>query len=193
MNHSNEPEIEQMGADEHTEHAVRDEAASYESPESTQSANKLVLTVALSALAAVIIVVFAVMPAEYGVDPTGVGKMLGLTSLKADQPRKGHGELPSQPSASGALASAVVPGQSNEGSVTLQPGESIEVKADMIGGQGFSYRWSTTAAQSRSTCTEWMRATRRPRTRPAIRVSSSLPRMACLVGTGSTGGRLLLW
>ncbi len=40
----------------------------------------------LSLLAAAVLLVTLVLPAEYGIDPTGIGKALGLTALKATAP-----------------------------------------------------------------------------------------------------------
>ena len=37
---------------------------------------------------AIVILVLAVLPAEYGIDPTGVGKSLGLTALAPSEEAK---------------------------------------------------------------------------------------------------------
>jgi len=93
-------------------------------------------------LAAVIIVVVFVMPAEYGIDPTGIGKLTGLTSLKADAEPKGHGGSLQDASVQ-PLTQPLTQLQTNQGSITLQPGESTEVKAEMVALQGFVYSWKT--------------------------------------------------
>ncbi|MCX7088194.1 MAG: hypothetical protein NTV00_09100 [Methylococcales bacterium] len=46
-----------------------------------QSLKSLLVASAVATLLASIILVTAVLPAEYGIDPTGVGKKLGLTTL----------------------------------------------------------------------------------------------------------------
>ncbi|WP_394754001.1 hypothetical protein [Crenothrix sp.] len=48
-----------------------------------QSLRSLVLATVIALLLAVIILITAVLPAEYGIDPTGFGKKLGLTQLAA--------------------------------------------------------------------------------------------------------------
>lgn len=48
-----------------------------------QRGKGLLATVLVTAVLAVIVLVAVVLPAEYNVDPTGVGRMLGLTSLNA--------------------------------------------------------------------------------------------------------------
>lgn len=45
------------------------------------STGKLIKSTILAAIAAGVLLVTVVMPSEYGVDPTGVGKMLGLTEM----------------------------------------------------------------------------------------------------------------
>jgi hypothetical protein len=45
------------------------------------SIRRLFISAFLAILLALIILVFAVLPAEYGIDPTGVGKKMGLTAL----------------------------------------------------------------------------------------------------------------
>jgi hypothetical protein len=46
-----------------------------------QSLKSLLIATALATLLAAVILVTAVLPAEYGIDPTGLGKNLGLTTL----------------------------------------------------------------------------------------------------------------
>ncbi|MEO8466330.1 MAG: hypothetical protein ABI640_13380 [Gammaproteobacteria bacterium] len=45
------------------------------------SGKRLALSVVTALAVAVIVLVAAVLPAEYGIDPTGVGRLLGLTEL----------------------------------------------------------------------------------------------------------------
>ncbi|MFO7277588.1 MAG: hypothetical protein DIU56_011175 [Pseudomonadota bacterium] len=45
------------------------------------SQRRLLVSVAVAILAAALILVTIVLPAEYGVDPTGIGRALGLTAL----------------------------------------------------------------------------------------------------------------
>src|SRR6185503_18083296 len=43
--------------------------------------SRILIATALAAIVAAIILVVAVLPAEYGIDPLGTGKALGLTAL----------------------------------------------------------------------------------------------------------------
>lgn len=45
------------------------------------AARKLLLGIGGAALAAALLLVVAILPAEYGIDPTGIGKALGLTAI----------------------------------------------------------------------------------------------------------------
>lgn len=51
------------------------------SNEDLPSTSKLIKSTILAALGAGVLLVTVVMPSEYGIDPTGVGKMLGLTDM----------------------------------------------------------------------------------------------------------------
>jgi len=90
--------------------------------------------------AAAIILVTAVLPAEYDVDPTGIGGALGLTAM---------GQM-KQAASNGATASSQAPERTTtlpDGSaqlqLTLRPYQGIEAKAKMKSGEKISYRWST--------------------------------------------------
>ena len=45
------------------------------------SSSKLIKSTAIAAVSAVVVLVTCVMPAEYAIDPTGIGKVLGLTKM----------------------------------------------------------------------------------------------------------------
>ncbi|SSR50014.1 Uncharacterised protein [Acinetobacter baumannii] len=45
------------------------------------STKKLVKSTIIAAVSAAVVLVTVVMPAEYNIDPTGVGKVLGLTTM----------------------------------------------------------------------------------------------------------------
>ena len=51
--------------------------------ENKPSGNTLLKTTLITLVAAVIVTVLFVMPAEFGIDPTGVGAQLGLLDLSA--------------------------------------------------------------------------------------------------------------
>ncbi len=45
------------------------------------STRTLVRSTVISAIVAIVLLVTTVLPAEYGVDPTGIGRTLGLTQM----------------------------------------------------------------------------------------------------------------
>lgn len=100
-----------------------------------------------AAAAAAVILVVAVLPAEYGVDPIGAGRLLGLTKMgEVKQAQAGGGDAPA------ATATAAAPGQpvitdlasgGTEVRLTLRPYGGKEVKAWMKAGEQISYDWST--------------------------------------------------
>jgi len=51
------------------------------------SGQRIAVSVALALVVAAIVLVVAVLPAEYGIDPTGIGRALGLTELRAPASR----------------------------------------------------------------------------------------------------------
>lgn len=101
-----------------------------------------------------------VLPSEYGVDPTGIGRVLGLTQMgeiKASLAKEAaqQASLPSKSGAATAAspqvvttadakpASQVLAGQTHQMAVTLKPGQAAEVKLDMRKGGKVAYRWTT--------------------------------------------------
>ena len=106
-------------------------------------------TAGAAAIAAVILVI-AVLPAEYGIDPTGLGSRLGLTAI---------GEMKQETAVASPVAAAArastTAAESPQGPrgetvrLTLAPGAGTEVKATMRAGQQFDYSWSTDGAEIR--------------------------------------------
>ncbi len=94
-------------------------------------------------LAAAAILVTTVLPAEYGVDPTGIGKALGLMALSSTAEAS---ESPAVTAASLPTASVTQsesPFQNGEMSLVLQANEGAEIKALMRAGDAFVFSWST--------------------------------------------------
>ena len=50
-------------------------------PEELPSSRQLIKSTIIAAIAAAVILVTVILPAEYGIDPTRIGKMLGLASM----------------------------------------------------------------------------------------------------------------
>lgn len=108
-------------------------------------------TLGAAGVAAAILTLF-VLPAEWGIDPTGVGKALGLTRMAAGA----EADETDTPSTSNGASALVVPAQtkdniealtawrSDEKTVTLPPHSGIEIKAHMAKGDHFVFRWTAT-------------------------------------------------
>jgi len=122
------------------------------------SKRQLVRSTGIAMAIAAALLITVVLPAEYGLDPTGVGQTLGLTdmgkikaSLAAEaaadklagtKPSPAAAPVPSmQATASPAAAVAPASTRSDEMSVTLKPGEATEVKLAMTKGAKVSYAW----------------------------------------------------
>lgn len=94
----------------------------------------------------VALLVTIILPAEYGVDPIGAGKFLGLDALNSTAIANTTEIVPSDVESDLALP-ALIRGpsvlRSDTLTVTVPPYEGIEVKADMITGQSFVFEWET--------------------------------------------------
>jgi hypothetical protein len=86
---------------------------------------------------AVVVLVVAVLPAEYGIDPLGTGRALGLTALAGvnDAP-------PSAPVAAAPQPAALA---QDTYTVELRPFEAVEYKYRLEEGRGLVYEWNTSA------------------------------------------------
>jgi hypothetical protein len=82
-----------------------------------------------------IVLVIAVLPAEYGIDPTGIGESLGLVVLSA----------PGVPTASDVRADGLVaegaPYSTDSIAFELGPGDFVEYKYRLEPGQSMVYAW----------------------------------------------------
>ncbi len=136
------------------------------------STGKLVRSTLIAAVSAVVLLTTLVLPSEYGVDPTGIGRVLGLTEMGQIKTRlaKEAAEdaaakaLTSEPVASAetvkpsttnptaspsvdrpdpnSASTPVTPAWRDEMSFTLAPGQGSEVKLKMKEGEKALYSWS---------------------------------------------------
>jgi len=129
------------------------------------STRKLVRSTVIALLTAVGLLVTVVMPSEYAVDPTGVGRALGLTQMgelkivlaqealadaappqavtPAPVPAPQIAQI--QPAALPATQPAATPApamKSNQMTVTLKPGEGTEIKLEVLKNKTVSYEWA---------------------------------------------------
>ena len=95
----------------------------------------------IAILVAVALLVTVVLPAEYGVDRTGVGRLLGLTEM--GRMKRAAAEAGTATPAANLPPLDYNAGQSGELRVPLAPGEGREVKASMRAGGTMRYIWST--------------------------------------------------
>ncbi len=126
------------------------------------SAVKLIKSTVVAMTLAAIILVTAVLPAEYGIDPTGVGNILGLTKMgeikvslaqdvaaeeTAAKVMKTEPEKVAEPVAKVVekVAETQVPKSVKSDSITLslKPNQAREVKVKMAKGGQVSYKWQT--------------------------------------------------
>jgi hypothetical protein len=134
------------------------------------STAKLVKSTILAGAAALVLLVTVVMPAEYGIDPTGIGNTLGLKKMgeikmslaqEAEAERQATTLATAEtPAASPAVAARVqaeaapepapapavedsAPARTDEMSVTLAPNEGTEIKVALEKGKTVNYSWST--------------------------------------------------
>jgi hypothetical protein len=121
------------------------------------STKQLVRSTLIAASVAGVILVTAVLPAEYSVDPTGVGRLLGLTQMgeikqqlaaEAEADAKAAAVVAAAALATGATADADAPpvvaadAWREDVTLTLAPGEAAEIKLVMKYGETAEYAWS---------------------------------------------------
>jgi hypothetical protein len=100
---------------------------------------------AIALAVAAAILVTAVLPAEYGIDPLGAGRALGLTQLNGAARKSAEVQPAAAPGATVTVAKTELPMRSDEMTITLQPGEGAEVKAQIRKGEHFVFSWSADA------------------------------------------------
>lgn len=110
------------------------------------STPQLLKATALALAAAGTILLTTVLPAEYGIDPTGIGKALGLTALHTPAGEAAAVTATSAASAPASDPTASViqqptPFQNGEMTLTLQANEGAEIKAQMRAGEAFVFSW----------------------------------------------------
>lgn len=118
------------------------------------SAKKLLKSTILAATTAAVLLFTVVMPAEYGIDPTGIGKIMGLTSMgkikmqfAEESARQKPATEVAVPVQQAAPLSAAVQQRSDEMKVTLAPGESTEIKVTLQKGEKVNYKWFSSGGQ----------------------------------------------
>lgn len=118
---------------------------------------QLVKSTLLALVSAAFLLVTVVMPAEYALDPTGVGRLLGLQAMgetkmaaqkqAASNPQRGTEADPKPNAPVSQVPATAAPIQSDRRSDTmtliLKPGEGAEIKLEMVQGAVIDFRWAT--------------------------------------------------
>ncbi|MDP3172442.1 MAG: transmembrane anchor protein [Polaromonas sp.] len=116
------------------------------------SSKQLVRSTILAAISALVLLVAVVLPAEYGIDPTGIGRVLRMTemgNIKQQLAAEAAADA-AQPAAKAAVTEASkAPAQAaapkidwrDQMAVTLTPGEGTEIKLKMVLGAKAQYSW----------------------------------------------------
>jgi hypothetical protein len=114
-------------------------------PDELPTSGQLLRSTAIAIVAAGAILITTVLPAEYGIDPTGAGRLLGLTEM--GKIKRQHTDEVETEGGSVALLGAepvVVANRSDEITITLSPGEETEVKLVMDAGARARFEWTAT-------------------------------------------------
>lgn len=117
---------------------------------------QLVRATLIASAIAIVLLFTAVLPGEYGYDPTGIGRLLGLKKMgeikeqshtegksdAAKKPAPASSETPSEASVSGTNSVAA---RVDSIEVPLDPDQGAEVKVALREGAKVSYRWTVPA------------------------------------------------
>lgn len=117
--------------------------------EGLPSTKSLLKATGVAALIGLLVLITAILPAEYGIDPTGLGKTMGLTVLsQANAAEPTSSDAGSSSDNLLALSTGPVWKTSDKLSsdtttVTLKPNEGLEVKATMNAGDRMVFNWAS--------------------------------------------------
>lgn len=128
------------------------------------SSRALLKSTAIALAVAAVLLVAVVLPAEYGIDPTRIGRVLGLTQMgeikmalakEAEAADAAEAAAPQSPAAPAPAAQAAAPlasptaptppadsANSHVTELTLAPGEGKEIKLAMREGARVNFEWS---------------------------------------------------
>lgn len=115
------------------EHAVDTQNGHELTPPTTAA---LLKACAFAIVLALIVLVGAILPAEYGIDPTGIGKATGLLSL-ANVSKNTSTEAPPTIEKQGIGA------HKDRIDITIPAGDGLEYKLYMAKGETMRYTWSS--------------------------------------------------
>lgn len=108
-----------------------------------QSKAVLIRATLLAAALAFFCLIFAILPAEYGIDPSGVGQRLGLTKLSEIE-ADGGTEAASPVTTDNAEGSSY---REDTKTITVQPGAGLEYKFHLLSGDAMKFNWGTSGGE----------------------------------------------
>ncbi len=127
-------------------------------PADLPTTGQLLRATAIAAVSASAILVTIILPSEYGVDPTGIGRTLGLTQMgeiKMQLAEEAAADAAMDSAAGPQMAAAPAPASTGQAApaiegdtrsdvttVTLAPGEGAEIKVAMSDGAQVDFDWS---------------------------------------------------
>jgi hypothetical protein len=105
--------------------------------------DRIMVAVGAALLVSGLILVVAVLPAEFGVDPTGIGARLGLTAMNDVQQRLDQFNATRAADAGGAaiIVAQERPYQNETTEFKIEPGGSFEYKYRLDKGETLLYSW----------------------------------------------------
>jgi hypothetical protein len=129
-------------------------------PAELPSSRTLLRSTLIALAVATVLLVTVVLPAEYAMDPTGIGRVLGLTQMgeikmslaeeaaaaeaaEAALLEGGAAAPAAEPGPTEVADSAAPASRSDVTTITLQPNEGKEVKLEMQEGATVLYSWSS--------------------------------------------------
>lgn len=118
------------------------------------SSGKLIKSTIIATITAAALLITVVLPAEHGIDPTGIGDALGLKRMGEIKVSLAEEAAADQPQAAPPVQVSVVDSIETETPVptmtrtdtmqiTLEPDQGTEIKVTMANGDSVSYHWST--------------------------------------------------
>jgi len=121
-------------------------------PEELPSKEKLIKSTVIAAVSAAVILATVVLPAEYGIDPTGIGNVLGLKKMgeiklslakEAAEEKSKNDDSESKDKSTENADTA----QNHVVTISLAPNEGKEIKLKMDKGKTASYKWESSGGK----------------------------------------------
>lgn len=122
------------------------------SPDGLPTSARLLRSTAVAIATAAAILVTIVLPSEYGIDPTGAGRVLGLTEMgkikkQLAEEAAADRSMAAEAQVAGNSAQPEAATRSDEITITLAPGEGAEVKLVMKAGARARFEWTANGSE----------------------------------------------